>query len=245
MSMGNPTAGRIVNDLQVWGQQPAFVRAAFTHGVGKKVKLPAGMRLSKLSDFPSVAPPGSPTLSPWWSPFDPYEYDGGFENRVRMAKNLGVSIRELSRVFVAVKENWNSLNYLLIVQLRVPVYAFFGGVGGQVRIDKVATQGPATQGGQAPAMVNAPSKLLAGEGRGRGGLAGGASQFYIPNLTPAHAVLVESRSLLLGTRGPRWGAWGGCGDCRRCGRRDTGMSHGRPCAATHRVYRFAQWLASW
>lgn len=174
----NPS-GRVLNDLAAWINQPPHVKQAFKGGIGKRVRLPVGFRLCKLSDFPSLAPPGAKTLSEWWSPFESFEYDPGFESRVALARHLRVSIRELSRVLVAVKENWNSLSYLLIIALRQPVYGFFGGVAGQARIDK----------GQG-------SKLKAGESRGTGGLVGNASQFYIPGLTPNHATLIESRSLL-------------------------------------------------
>jgi hypothetical protein len=108
-----------------------------------------------------------------------FDYDPGFDSRVAMAKHFNVSIRELSRILVAVKENWNSLSYLLIIALRQPFYGFFGGVAGQARIDQ-----------------GAGSKLKMGEARGSGGLAGNASQFYISGLTPHHATLIESRSLL-------------------------------------------------
>ena len=176
----------VPNEDAVWQQQPQFVQAAFTHQRAEKVLLPQGFKLSKLSDFDSLAPPGATTLSPWWSPFEDYEYDAGFENRVKLAQHFGVSIRELSRLLVAVKENWNSLKYLLVIQLRVPVYAFFGGVAGQLRID-------AADPGGKPVV----SKVLAGEASGKTkNLVGGASQFYIPNLQVDHALKVEARSLL-------------------------------------------------
>jgi hypothetical protein len=172
-------SGRVLNDLAAWVDQPQHVRQAFKGGIARRVKLPIGLRLCKLSDFPSLAPPGAAKLSEWWSPFEAFDYDPGFDSRVAMAKHFNVSIRELSRILVAVKENWNSLSYLLIIALRQPVYGFFGGVAGQARIDQ-----------------GAGSKLKMGEARGSGGLAGNASQFYISGLTPRHATLIESRSLL-------------------------------------------------
>jgi hypothetical protein len=174
----NPS-GRVLNDLDVWAKQPAYVKQAFKRGVGSKVKLDEGMRLCKLGHFPTLAPPDTTKLSEWWSPFDAYMYDPGFDFRYLMAARLSVSIRELSRVVVAVKENWNSLSYLLVISLNQPVYAFFGGVAGQVRIDP-----------------GAGTKLKEGEERGRGGLAGNGVQFYIPGLTLDHASLIDSRSLL-------------------------------------------------
>ena len=171
--------GRVLNDLVSWADQPPHVRQAFKGGIGRRVELPVGFKLCKLSDFPSLAPPRATTLSEWWSPFEAFDYDPGFDSRVALAKRFNVSIRELSRILVAVKENWNSLSYLLIIALRQPVCGFFGGVAGQARIDQ-----------------DAGSKLKVGEGRGTGGLVGNASQFYISGLTPNHATLIKSRSLL-------------------------------------------------
>jgi hypothetical protein len=67
----------------------------------------------------------------------------------------------------------------VIISLKQPVYAFFGDVAGQVRIDP-----------------GAGTKLKAGEERGAGGLAGNGVQFYIPGFTLDHASLIDSRSLL-------------------------------------------------
>jgi hypothetical protein len=173
----NPS-GRVLNDLEVWAKQPPYVREAFKGGEGDKVKLDAGFKLCKLSHYDTLAPPGATKLSEWWSPWDPYLYDGGFENRIRMAANFNVSIREISRIFVAVKENWNSLSYLLVISLNQPVHAFFGGVAGQARIDP-----------------GAASKRVAGEERGMGRLAGNGVQFYIPGLTLNHATLIDTRDL--------------------------------------------------
>jgi hypothetical protein len=172
-------SGRVLNDLEVWAKQPPHVKQAFKRAAGSKVKLDEGMRLCKLSHFPTLAPPDTAKLSEWWSPFDAYMYDPGFDFRYLMAARFSVSIRELSRVVVAVKENWNSLSYLLVISLKQPVHAFFGDVAGQLRIDP-----------------GAGTKLRAGEERGAGGLAGNGVQFYIPGLTLDHATLVDSRCLL-------------------------------------------------
>ncbi len=149
-----------------WNDMPDYVRLAFTRGTGEKVLLPAGFRMCKLSDFESLAPPGSTAASPWWSPLEPYRHDAGWEQRKRLASHFGVSIRELSRILVAVKENWNAMNFLLKVELTAPAHAFFGGVAGQDRLDTGQTS--RRKGGEA----SSGSKRLVGS----------ASQFYIPNL---------------------------------------------------------------
>jgi hypothetical protein len=125
------------------------------------------MGLYKFNDFNSPTSPGSKALSPWWSPYDDYRHDGGWVQRKKLAGHLGVSIREFGRVTSAVKENWNSLQYLLVITLSDPVYAYFGGFAQMPRKD-----------------AGSNSKVAAGEGRGRtANLPGGGTQFYIPNLT--------------------------------------------------------------
>jgi hypothetical protein len=99
---------------------------------------------------------------------EPYLHDGGWEERKKLAALLGVSIRELGRVTSAIKENWNSLKYLLIIKLKSPAYGFFGSFAQMARIDD-----------------GAKSKVSEGEGRGSTkNLPGGGTQFYIPNLSP-------------------------------------------------------------
>jgi hypothetical protein len=161
-----------INENVGWMDLPDFVRAAFQtkFGMPTKDKLNQGTVLYKFNDFNSLHAPGNISLSPWWSPFNAYKQDAGWEQKLKMAKANGISVREWGRLTSAVKENWNSLNFLLVIQLKVPVYGFFGGFAQMQRIDT----------GQA-------SKLGAGEGRGGSkNLTGGATQFYIPNLTADH-----------------------------------------------------------
>lgn len=140
---------------------------AFKSKYAEKVLLPADTKLYKFNDFSSPTAPGSKALSPWWSPYDDYRHDGGWVQRKKLAEHLGVSIREFGRVTSAVKENWNSLQYLLVITLSAPVYAFFGGFAQMPRIDDGSS-----------------SKVKSGEGRGAtANLPGGGTQFYIPNLT--------------------------------------------------------------
>jgi hypothetical protein len=144
------------------------VRDAFKGGHADKVLLPPGFELYKFNEYNSLAPQGAATISPWWSPIDPYKHDGGWEQRKKLAAHLGVSIREFGRVTSAVKENWNSLSYLLIIVLGEATYAYFGGFAQMARID-----------------AGAASKRKAGEERGATkNLPGGGTQFYIPNLRP-------------------------------------------------------------
>jgi hypothetical protein len=144
---------------------------AFKGGFAEKVLLPTGFELYKFNEYNSLAPPGATSISPWWSPVRPYKHDGGWDQRKKLAGHLGVSIREFGRVTSAIKENWNSLSYLLIIVLAQNTYAYFGGFAQMARMDE-----------------GAASKRKAGEARGATkNLPGGGTQFYIPNLRPEDA----------------------------------------------------------
>ena len=173
-----------LNEKLSWGEVGAIstgagtsVADAFKSKHAEKVLLTAGTKLYKFNDFNCPARPGSKELSPWWSPYDDYRHDGGWVQRKKLAELLGVSIREFGRVTSAVKENWNSLQYLLIVTLSRPVYAYYGDFAQMPRQDK----------GQASKRVTtAPSGGGSFMAEGRGAtknLPGGGTQFYIPNFT--------------------------------------------------------------
>ena len=164
----------ILNESVNWMDLPDFVRAAFQtkFGMPTKDRLDGGTVLYKFNDFKTLHGPSSNALSPWWSPYNAYKQDAGWVQKSKMAKLNGVSVREWGRLTSAVKENWNSLNFLLVITLKTPVFGFFGGFAQMARVDA----------GQA-------SKLRAGEGRGGSkNLPGGATQFYIPNLTADHVM---------------------------------------------------------
>jgi hypothetical protein len=161
-----------LNENVEWNDLPEFVRLAFQtkFSMPSKDPLPDGFVLYKFNDFQTLHGPTSNALSPWWSPYGAYKHDAGWEQRMKIAKANGVSIREWGRLTSAVKENWNSLNYLLVITLKVPVFGFYGGFAQMARID-----------------AGAASKMGAGEGKGGSkNLPGGGTQFFIPNLTADH-----------------------------------------------------------
>lgn len=185
-----------LNENLSWGEVGAIktgaggsVRDAFKSKHAEKVPLLPGTKLYKFNDFNSPTRPGSKELSPWWSPYDDYRHDGGWEQRKKLAALLGVSIRELGRVTSAVKENWNSLQYLLVITLSAHVYAFFGGFAQMPRID----QGAASK----VVAASAGGGSFIAEGRGAtANLPGGGTQFYIPNLTTGEISTWYVESLL-------------------------------------------------
>jgi hypothetical protein len=149
------------------------VRDAFQLSFGEVSKelIPAGMSLYKFNSFNTLGPPGftdATALTPWWSPTHMFRHDAGLHQRKLIARLNGVSLREWGRLTSVIKENWSSLDWLLIVELMVPVYGWFGGFKGMARIDEGAQS----------------RRNAAQEKRGAGkNLPGGGTQFYIPNLT--------------------------------------------------------------
>lgn len=150
-------------------------------------RFPVNTKLYRFSDDPS------PTLhkghfSPWWSPYERHKDGTGWEDRVRFAQMMGVSVREYGRLTSVIQEDRNSCAFLKIIQLKEPVWGFVGGLK------------------EMPRPGKGPSKVLAGEGRGPtirltgptpqpANLPGGATQIYIPGLSEKQAVFVESRDL--------------------------------------------------
>ena len=152
------------------------VRDAFQLMFGNPTKelLPAGMSLYKFNAYSSLAsgPVTDDTpMSPWWSPTRSFKHDAGLEQRQKIADANGVSMREWGRLTSVIKENWSSLDFLLVVELKAPVYAWFGGFKGMSRVDTGAQS-----------RRNAALEKKGGSAN----LPGGGTQFYIPNFTAGH-----------------------------------------------------------
>jgi hypothetical protein len=152
------------------------VRDAFQlmFGAPTKELLGAGMSLYKFNGYSTLGQ-GTITdatdLSPWWSPTEGFKHDAGLAQRISIAEKNGVSFREWGRLTSVIKENWSSLDWLLTIELKVPVYAWFGGFKGMARID--------------PGAKSKRNKALEAAG-GSKNLPGGGTQFYIPNLKVGH-----------------------------------------------------------
>jgi hypothetical protein len=155
---------------------PGTVRDAFQLAYGKPTKelLPAGMSLYKFNGYSTLSAgviDDETPLSPWWSPTRAFKHDAGLEQRKQIAMKSGVSLREWARLTSVIKENWNSLEWLLIVELKEPVHAWFGGFKGMARIDA--------------GSISKRDGAVEARGAGKN-LPGGGTQFYIPNLKVAH-----------------------------------------------------------
>ena len=87
-----------------------------------------------------------------------------------------MSTRELGRVTSAIKENWNSLSYLLVVQVKNAVYGYFGGFAKMARIDS-------PQASRRDPNIEAKGSTE--------NLPGSGTQFYIPRLTTNDVTLVS------------------------------------------------------
>ena len=152
------------------------VRDAFKNGTAKKVLLAPTFKLYKFNEYKTLTAPDSKSVSPWWSPYDAYEWDAGWIERKNLAAHLHVNIRELGRVTSAIKENWNSLSYVLVTQVKNAAYGYFGGFAQMTRID-------AGQASKRDGNIEAKGSTK--------NLPGGGTQFYIPNLTSDDVILVS------------------------------------------------------
>ena len=167
----------VLNDALQFTDVDPTARAAFQTKFGSPTKdrLHSGFKLYKFNNFRTLHAPGNDALSPWWSPYDAYKHDPGWDMRLRMAKANGVSIREWGRLTSAIKENWNSMAFLLVISLKIEAFGFFGGFSSMVRID------PGAAGLMKPGEAKGAAKSLPG----------GATQFYIPNLIAEHVTTVN------------------------------------------------------
>ena len=168
----------ILNQLETWSGCGQSVHDAFK-GDAEKIELRAGFRIYKFNAYDRLLPPGKPessVITPWWSPYEAFAWDAGLENRRKTALAMGgASLRELSRIVVAVREDWSSLRYLVTARLAAPSYAFFGSVAPQARI----TPGASSRRMSDERQARAPK------------LVGSGSQFYIPNLRLADLTDIE------------------------------------------------------
>ena len=143
-------------------------------GVPTKELLPAGMSIYKFNGYNTLgqgAVTDATALSPWWSPTLPFKHDAGLAQRKMIAQKNGVSFREWGRLTSVIKEDWSTMAWLLTIELKVPVYAWFGGFKGMSRVDNANKSKR-----DSSVEAKGPSKNLPG----------GGTQFYIPNLTVGH-----------------------------------------------------------
>jgi hypothetical protein len=160
----------VLNAGLTWQQLGADDRDAFV-SAGEKVKLPAGFRFYKFTQYDMKTAGG---VTAWWSPLERYRFDEGLQHRLQSARRTGSDPAEITRVLAAVRTNWNKLTYVLTAVLIKDVYGFWGQAGWQPKF-----------GEQPLAHMRSFDTVLAqlsGRPPQRLGLGGGAGQFFIPNL---------------------------------------------------------------
>ena len=173
----------VINEKTTWEEVGSIntggagrVSDAFKNGTAKKVLLAPTFKLYKFNEYKTLTAPNSKSVSPWWSPYEAYEWDAGWIERKNLAAHLHVNIRELGRVTSAIKENWNSLSYVLVTEVKNAAYAYFGGFAQMTRIDE-------GQASKRDGNIEAKGSTK--------NLPGGGTQFYIPNLTSDDVILVS------------------------------------------------------
>jgi len=198
-----------VNSGMTWGDVGAIlvsgrpVRNAFLEP--QMVCLPAKTKLYKFNTYAGLLPDSRGHVTGWWSPYDAYDVDPGWNIKRNMARTLGVSIREWGRVTSAITEGWNSAEYLVVITLKVHIWAAYGRFKHQPRGEvhsqdskriTHATVGKAQfEPGKGETAL--PYRHIRPEGRGRTlNLPGGGRQFFVPNLKPEYYTGLRSQSLL-------------------------------------------------
>ena len=176
-----------LNQELEWAQVGAIstdsgtVKEAFRSGHAEKTLLKRSTVLYKFNNNESLTGYQG-KISEWWQPYQPLFHDAGWLQKLEMAKHFGISVREWGRVTSAVKENWNSLEHLLVITLDTDVYGWFGGYTKMVRID--------------PGEKSKRNLHSSGEDRGSGAnLPGGGTQLYVPNLKLNHIANWHTESL--------------------------------------------------
>ena len=157
------------------------VRDAFLDA--RMVRLPVGTKLYKFNTYSSLqADEKTGNVTPWWSPYNAYDVDPGWQVKLSMARNLNLSIRELGRVTSAITETWNSLEYCVTIMLKVDMYVAYG------RFKQQARHGVRTV--EPKSIKRAPEGHVGyfqPERQGKtANLPGGGRQFFIPNLKPEY-----------------------------------------------------------
>ena len=157
---------------------PASVRDAFLNSKAEIVTLPKDMSLFKLSAGVVKADPKRGTLTPWWSPVQPFQEDKlGAVGRFQEARLNKVSMREMVRFASAVSVDWNDLDNYLEVSLDESVKCFWGQYTPQPAFqDAKSIKGRVKFFEHQAKNIYTPDIL--------GGIE--AWQFFIPNLLPAH-----------------------------------------------------------
>jgi hypothetical protein len=174
-----------IASLQYRGQTSDAILGAFLGKSATKVKIPGGSRLCRGSFGKSLGDP----VTAWWSYFaipsgaQGAGNDVGFATRVSFARTLGITVREVIRVFLAVSEDWNSLEWLVRIRLTGPVWGFYGVAGKQERLHT----------GKDASGKEIASNVKEGEGKGlTKNLPGIGYQLYIPFLTAKHFTMEDS-----------------------------------------------------
>jgi len=177
-----------VGAIQVGGRP---VRTAFQDA--RMVKLNGGTKLYKFNSYPTLRPDANGHVTGWWSAYNAYDVDPGWQSKLSLARHFGVSIRELGRVTSAITETWNSCEYCVAITLIVDMYVAYGRFTHQSRkglpggTSKVISSRPAGHTGD-----------FKQEGQGiTANLPGGGRQFFVPYLKPDYyGNRVEQISLL-------------------------------------------------
>ncbi|MCC7013016.1 MAG: hypothetical protein IT454_10680 [Planctomycetes bacterium] len=175
---------QVLNEELVFHRDvPESDRRAFARGSARRILLPPGSSLFKLSGAAILPRQLHTAISPWWISTKPVDAgDLGVELMIRDAQQQGESFETYIRRRFAVKLEWNSMvshsavfTRIVRITLAAPVFAFYG---------------------RSQRMTDDRAPLAAPLQAGRSArLAGGGGQIWLPNLTSKHFVHVTFQLL--------------------------------------------------
>lgn len=108
-----------LNDL------PAYVRKSFRGSI-KKIRLKPGMKIYVLSKRRQIGEGQVEAINPWWSMYDRYKRDTGYEGRTNIAGNSGNKLLQLLKDTAAYDGKKAGGRYAVVARVRIPMWGFYG-----------------------------------------------------------------------------------------------------------------------
>lgn len=104
---------------------PGYVRKSFRGSV-KKIRLKPGTRIFVLSKKRKIMPGQVEGLNPWWSMYNRFRHDTGYEGRTNIAGTKGSKLLQLLKDTAAYDGKKAGGRYVVVGKTRVPIWGFYG-----------------------------------------------------------------------------------------------------------------------
>ena len=104
---------------------PAYVRKSFRGSV-KKIRLKPGTKIYVLSKKKTIGAGAIEPVNPWWSIYNPFKRDPGYEGRVQFASRSKADLIDVLKDTAAFDGKKAGGRFVVVVKLRVPAWGFYG-----------------------------------------------------------------------------------------------------------------------